>query len=177
MIWSKSSWIGRPTRNMALSRYQRGGLTNPTRYGRNWNRSFVLTAEQQRGVAVLIHGLSDSPYSMKSTARLLQARGYTVIVPRMPGHGLAVGGLRDAHWEDWVAAVNIAIPFAPDDKVYGVSPAASADDGLLRLGDIAPRGERRLLALSPNYFLRQRHNPFVQFQQQRINAWLARTIE
>ena len=39
-------------------------------------------------VAVLFHGLSDSPYFMRGIASALHANGFTVIVPLLPGHGL-----------------------------------------------------------------------------------------
>jgi pimeloyl-ACP methyl ester carboxylesterase len=61
------------------------------------------------GVAVLLHGLSDSPYSLLSTAKALAGAGYNVVVPRMPGHGFAVGGLQQARSEDWAAATRIAV--------------------------------------------------------------------
>lgn len=46
---------------------------------------------------------------MLSTAQSAVGSGYNVIVPRMPGHGFAVGGLLQARWEDWTAAMRIAI--------------------------------------------------------------------
>ena len=92
-----------------VDRHDASSLTNPDNLGTNWNRSYEIAAESSRGVAVLLHGLSDSPYSMLTTARTLVDAGYSVVVPRMPGHGFAVGGLRQARWEDWTAAVRIAV--------------------------------------------------------------------
>ena len=92
-----------------VDRHGARGLTNPDNLGANWNRSYEIMAASPRGVAVLVHGLSDSPYSMLTTARTLLEAGYSVVVPRMPGHGFAVGGLRQARWEDWTAAVRIAV--------------------------------------------------------------------
>jgi alpha-beta hydrolase superfamily lysophospholipase len=46
---------------------------------------------------------------MLSTAQSAVGAGYNVIVPRMPGHGFAVGGMLQARWEDWTATVRIAI--------------------------------------------------------------------
>ncbi|GGW94308.1 alpha/beta hydrolase [Alteromonas halophila] len=39
-------------------------------------------------VAVLVHGLSDSPFFLREIASVMQAQGYTVFVPLLPGHGL-----------------------------------------------------------------------------------------
>ena len=60
-----------------------------------------------RGGALLVHGLTDSPYSMRAVADALSARGYYVLALRMPGHGTVPGGLTRATAEDWMAAVRM----------------------------------------------------------------------
>jgi len=92
-----------------LDRYSETSLTNPGKFDGDWNRSFELTAAAPNGVAVMLHGLSDSPYSMLPMAQSAVGAGYNVIVPRMPGHGFAVGGMLQARWEDWTATTRIAI--------------------------------------------------------------------
>lgn len=105
-----ASMVENHSRAASLSdRHDANSLTYPGSLGANWNRSYEMTAESPRGVAVLLHGLSDSPYSMRSTATTLVDSGFSVVVPRMPGHGFAVGALRQARWEDWTAAVRIAV--------------------------------------------------------------------
>ncbi|MBT8078390.1 MAG: alpha/beta fold hydrolase [Gammaproteobacteria bacterium] len=96
----------------ALDRYWPGGVTWPGKFDGNWNHSFELQVPQPRGYAVLLHGLSDSPYTMLSTAQSLAGSGYGVIVPRMPGHGFAVSGLLQVGSADWLAAARIAIRHA-----------------------------------------------------------------
>ena len=95
-----------------IDRYSSQSLSFPDNFPSNWNRSYELTVPSAKGVAVLLHGLTDSPYSMLSTAQTLAGAGYNVVVPRMPGHGFAVSGLVQARWEDWTAAVRIAIRHA-----------------------------------------------------------------
>ncbi len=92
-----------------LDRHSSQGLTHPESLAVNWNRSYEARAESPRGVAVLLHGLSDSPYSMRATAETFLDVGFSVVVPRMPGHGFAVGGLRQSRWEDWTATVRLAV--------------------------------------------------------------------
>lgn len=101
----------RPAGNL-IDRYSRNSLTSPDSFDGNWNRSYELAATEPVGIAVLLHGLTDSPYSLLSTAEALAGAGYNVIVPRMPGHGFAVGGLRQARSDDWEAAVRIAVTHA-----------------------------------------------------------------
>ena len=62
-----------------------------------------------RGAAVLLHGLTDAPYSQRHVARLYQEHGFVAVVPRLPGHGTVPGALTDAVWEDWAAATRLAV--------------------------------------------------------------------
>jgi predicted alpha/beta-fold hydrolase len=74
-----------------------------------YNRSFELAPPHEpRGSVLLVHGLSDGPYSMRSLADTFVAQGYHVVVLRMPGHGTLPSGLLDVSWEDWYAAVELA---------------------------------------------------------------------
>jgi len=95
-----------------VDRYSAGSLSHPGHFPSNWNYSYEMSVPSPRGVAVLLHGLTDSPYSMLATAQTLAGAGYNVVVPRMPGHGFAVGALVQARWEDWTAAVRLAIRHA-----------------------------------------------------------------
>ncbi|NCF25469.1 MAG: alpha/beta fold hydrolase, partial [Gammaproteobacteria bacterium] len=104
--------IDRDRPDSLVDRYSTGSLSSPERFPADWNRSYEVTVPAARGVAVLVHGLSDSPYSMLATAQTLAGAGYNVVVPRMPGHGFAVGGLLQSRWEDWTAAVRVAIRHA-----------------------------------------------------------------
>ena len=93
-----------------LNRYTAGSLSAPDRFHRDWNRSFVLEpSAAPRGVAVLVHGLTDAPYSMLRLATLYNAAGYIAIVPRMPGHGTVPGALVRADKSQWQAAVAMAM--------------------------------------------------------------------
>jgi alpha-beta hydrolase superfamily lysophospholipase len=93
----------------AINRYFRGSHSDPDRWPTNWNRSFVLPVEKPTIGVLLIHGMSDSPYSLRSIGQLLHDRGAYVIGMRVPGHGQAPSGLLDTEWEDMAAAVRLAV--------------------------------------------------------------------
>jgi len=86
------------------SRYRADGPQDPAQVKTNWNRSFELMPDNPRGGALLLHGLTDSPYSIRRVAQILYAQGYYVLGLRLPGHGTAPAALTRVHWEDWVAA-------------------------------------------------------------------------
>ena len=91
-----------------INRYHRGSLSDPEIWQRNWNRSYRLAQSDPRGVFVLIHGMSDSPYSLHNLALALHEYGGEVIGLRLPGHGTVPAGLLEATWQDMAAAVEIA---------------------------------------------------------------------
>jgi alpha-beta hydrolase superfamily lysophospholipase len=92
-----------------FSRYQTGSICNPaTLLDRNWNRTYVLKSPEPVGGVLLLHGLSDSPYALRTLGNRLHQQGYTVIGLRLPGHGTCPAALAEVAWEDWVAAVRVA---------------------------------------------------------------------
>ncbi|MDB4380993.1 alpha/beta fold hydrolase [Mariniblastus sp.] len=104
----ESSWESQV--NGAFSRYRRDSVCNPeTVVGRNWNRTRVLEAENPIGGVLLIHGLSDSPYSLREIGLRLHREGYTVVWLRMPGHGTCPCALANVEWPDWTAAVKVGV--------------------------------------------------------------------
>src|SRR5262245_41635514 len=57
------------------NRYFAGSLVNPGRLPRDWNRTFEAVPERLRGGALLVHGLTDSPYSVRTLAEVLRREG------------------------------------------------------------------------------------------------------
>ncbi len=106
----------------AINRYNRGSYSDPGRWPTNWNRSFVLPVENPKFGVLLIHGMSDSPYSLRSIGHVLHDRDVNVIGLRVPGHGQAPSGLLDIEWEDMAAAVRLAMTElrdkSPDSPLY-----------------------------------------------------------
>jgi len=92
-----------------INRYFRGSLPDPGRWPTNWNRSFELWVDDPKVGVLMLHGLSDAPYSMRSLAETLHSHGATVVVMRVPGHGTAPSGLLHVQWEDMAAAVELAM--------------------------------------------------------------------
>lgn len=54
---------------------------------------------------LLIHGFSGSPLSVKPWAEKLHQSGFTVNVPRLPGHGSNWNEMNQTRWEEWFAEV------------------------------------------------------------------------
>lgn len=90
------------------NRYAADGAVNPLRFPKNWNRTYEMIPDGEiRGGVLLVHGLTDSPYSVRAEAEIYAREGYYALALRMPGHGTIPGALTEARWEDWRAATRL----------------------------------------------------------------------
>ncbi|EPY5205891.1 membrane protein [Klebsiella pneumoniae] len=143
----------------SVNRFYRHSRVWPGQFQQDWNRSFVLLPlGKPRGGVVLLHGLTDSPYSVRYLAQLWQQRGYVAVVPRLPGHGTAPGALTAVDWETWLAATRLAVREAtrlagadvPLDLVgYSNGGALALKYALDSLEDSHLRQPQQIILLSP----------------------------
>ena len=91
-----------------LNRYSAGSLVDPANRPIDWNRTFEMAADNPRGGILMLHGLSDSPYSLRALAKILHDQGFWVVGLRLPGHGTAPAGLTHVAWQDFTAATRLA---------------------------------------------------------------------
>jgi alpha-beta hydrolase superfamily lysophospholipase len=141
-----------------FSRFNPASPVNRLVDGAPHNRSFRLAQTRPMGQALLIHGLTDSPYSAKALADSLHARGFDVTVLRLPGHGTLPSMMVEMSHRDWRAAVRIAARdvasrVAPDQPFYigGYSTGGTLalQYTLDALDDTALRRPDRVLLISP----------------------------
>ncbi|CAB3752165.1 alpha/beta hydrolase [Paraburkholderia humisilvae] len=99
-----------PNEQVPANRYFAGSPVFPERFRTDWNRSYTLTPEgPPRGVAVMLHGLTDSPFSLRHLALRYQRAGFVVLAIRLPGHGTVPSSLTDVTADDWEAATRLAV--------------------------------------------------------------------
>ncbi len=58
---------------------------------------------------LLCHGFTGSPASMRPWGEQLAAAGYTVDLPRLPGHGTTWQELNLTRWDDWYSTLERAL--------------------------------------------------------------------
>ena len=92
-----------------LNRYSSGSAADPQDRSPDWNRTFELPVASPVGGVLLLHGMSDSPYSLRTLGKTLNHHNYWVIGLRLPGHGTAPSGLKYVKWEDMAAAVRLCM--------------------------------------------------------------------
>ena len=64
-------------------------------------------ADGPNGV-LLVHGFTGTPQSMRPWAEHLEAAGFAVSLPRLPGHGTHWKELNQTAWTDWYAHADAA---------------------------------------------------------------------
>lgn len=141
----------------AIDRYRRGSLSDPLRWSRNWNRSFMWSTESPKAAVLLLHGMSDSPYSLRHLGERLHTAGATVIGLRMPGHGTVPAGLVELTWQDMDAAVRLAVRHLAKQAAgrplyligYSTGAALAVHYALATLNDSALPKVERIALLSP----------------------------
>lgn len=92
------------------NRYVRHSPVWPGHFATDWNHSYLRQPDgKPQGVVVLLHGLTDSPYSLRHFADDYQQRGWAVVAIRLPGHGTVPGSLTNTDWQQWLAATRLAV--------------------------------------------------------------------
>jgi carboxylesterase len=57
--------------------------------------------------ALVIHGFTGNPQSLRGLAEALHGAGYAVELPLLPGHGTSVDDVAETGWGDWSSAVEV----------------------------------------------------------------------
>jgi esterase/lipase len=116
---------------------------------------------------------TDPPYRL-TVLKNAQVDSPQVVVQTRKGGSWSEQAV-DMSWPDGVVSLShIAVPFPPEDPIYG-SIDATADNGL-SLGSLSMRAEPSALLIPSSLFVRCRHNPFYAFMEDRTIRWLSQTI-
>jgi len=67
-----------------------------------------FSASGGRDGVLVLHGFTGNPQSMRPLAEAIANAGYTVELPRLPGHGTTVEDMMTTDWSDWSGAADAA---------------------------------------------------------------------
>jgi alpha-beta hydrolase superfamily lysophospholipase len=98
-----------------FNRYNAGSAADPAMWTQNWNRTYQLSHEAPSFGVLMLHGYSDSPYSLRFLADRLHRDGAEVLGLRIPGHGTAPSALIQTTFADMAAAVRIGARHLADE--------------------------------------------------------------
>ena len=101
--------------------------------------------------ALLCHGFTGNPSSLRPWADYLAAAGLTVSLPRLPGHGTTWQEMARTRWQDWYAEIDRAYEElrgqAGEIFVMGLSMGATL---ALRLAELRGGGVAGLVLVNPS---------------------------
>ena len=110
--------------------------------------------ESTRGVAVLVHGLSDSAFSMRDIAKEITKACYKARTALLPGHGTKPGDLLSTRLSDWTDTVQYLIEQASQDHEHVVAFGFSLGSLLVMTEALQPDSPvDALVTLSPAFYL------------------------
>ena len=76
--------------------------------------------------ALVLHGFTGSPVSMRPLAEALADAGFAVELPALPGHGTAIEDMVETGWDDWLTeaerALEVVQARTPGGRVVVVGP-------------------------------------------------------
>ncbi|MEH6397099.1 alpha/beta hydrolase [Pseudoalteromonas sp.] len=128
---------------------------------------FELRQNNTHKAVLLIHGLTDSPFTFHDLANVYFAQGYNVRTLLLPGHSTAADALSNVTTEQWQQAVDYAIARTSKDFdqviLGGYSTGATLLINSLTLNPVSPK-VTALMLFSP---ATEPHNK---------NGWLAKWI-
>jgi carboxylesterase len=106
-------------------------MTNPIIAGAEpWSH----TGDGQHG-AVVLHGFTGNPASMRGVAEALADAGFHIEMPRLPGHGTTVDDMLPTRWADWAGEAEAAYQRLAERAAHIVVVGLSMGGALtLRLG-------------------------------------------
>ena len=138
------------------------------------NRSDQATVFYPAGDAATLDALdsrSDLPYRLtiiaNATSDSLDVTRRTK-APQSASVDIAALGMA---WPPGIYSLShVAIPFAPDDPVYGVTKDPGSWYAGVPIGRMLPRGETQYLTVPLSQFMRLRHNPFFSYVEKRVVA-------
>lgn len=102
-------------------------------------------ADSETGV-LLVHGFTGSPQGMRPWGEHLAAQGWTVIAPRLPGHGTSTQDLSKTDGDDWYGEAEMALVGLAE-RCSSVFVCALSMGGTIGL-DLAARQPERVAGLA-----------------------------
>jgi len=145
-------------------------------------QSELVIFDVNRGAVVLpflaidqvdrLHALTtrtDLPYRLTVVGNLEPSSSAIVVRTWAPGASKPVVEDLGVEWPPGVYSLShVAIPFPPDDPIYGSEPETAVGTTVPSLGTLEPRGEKRLLRIPAGWFDRLRSNPFFGYVEDRL---------
>lgn len=121
--------------------------------------TFLLEGNNGKAV-LLLHGYTGTTAEMRPLGDYLHGLGYTVLCPRLPGHGTSVEDLKETVASQWVAAAKLGYAILAK-KYTQIYVAGLSMGGLLAMVIAATEKVEKAAFLATPIFLQDKRAPFL----------------
>ena len=121
--------------------------------------TFLLEGNNGKAV-LLLHGYTGTTAEMRPLGNHLHSLGYTVLCPRLPGHGTSVEDLKETVASQWVATAKLGYAILAK-KYQQIYVAGLSMGGLLAIVIAATEKVERAALLATPIFLQDKRAPFL----------------
>lgn len=111
--------------------------------------------------ALVLHGFTGSPVSVRNVAEAVAAAGHDVELPRLPGHGTTVDDMLRTGWHDWISAAQAAFD-ALVERVERVVVISQSMGGTLALRTALDRPDATVAVVCINPLTRSRGDDVIE---------------
>lgn len=166
---SYSDYVSKVRQEVINSRIPFEAANTETEIGLVSPQEFLPTTQcqQTRGIAILVHGLSDSAFSMHDLARTLSENCYIARTALLPGHGTKPGDLLNTRLPDWIDTVHYLLQQASEEHHHVIAVGFSLGAVLTMAEAIKPDSPvDAIVTVSPAFYLTT--SPYAE-----LTRWIA----
>ncbi|MCX7945186.1 MAG: alpha/beta fold hydrolase [Deltaproteobacteria bacterium] len=137
---------------------------------------FKLICGQEDGI-LLLHGFTGTPYEMRPVGEFLYHKGFTVLCPKLAGHGTTEEDLNKCRFYDWINSAERALGTLSR-EVKNVHVLGLSMGGLIAIKLAAVHKEiKKLIVIASPFYLKGGNALFVNACRVPIFRMLVRAVK
>ena len=124
--------------------------------------------DQHKELLNKLTNMNDLPYTTTLITNINKESREVLVKTKKPQSPIETNEALGMAWPEKVYSLShVAIPFSPDDLLYGPMGPSELNH-YINIGTFSPRGEKNILNVPTDLLMRLRYNPFYEYMKIRI---------